>query len=130
MQDGEFRFVCHAGDFDETVAFYRDGLGLTVAGGWDRGADDRGFLFRAASGIIEVLRTHEPEPPPAGAWLLIEVADVEALYRRVREEGLPLKEELTDKPWGHRRFVVTDPNGVHVAFFSYVGPREVAEASS
>jgi catechol 2,3-dioxygenase-like lactoylglutathione lyase family enzyme len=126
----EFRFVCHVADFEATVAFYREGLGLDVAGGWDRGADDRGLLFRAASGIIEVLRTHDRQLSPAEAWLLIEVDDVASLYERVRKFGLPLREELLDTAWGHRRFVVVDPNGVNVAFFSYIGPREVKDSQT
>lgn len=129
-RDGEFRFVCHVAEFDATVSFYRDALGLDVVGGWDRGADDRGMLFRAASGIIEILRTHENEPPPTNAWLLIEVTDIATLYQRVRKMELTLREELFDTPWGHRRFVVTDPNGVNVAFFSYIGQREVRDDQS
>lgn len=129
-RDGEFRFVCHVADFEGTVSFYRDALGLDVVGGWDRGADDRGMLFRAASGIIEILRTHENEPPPTSAWLLIEVNDIAKLYERVRKMQLTLREELVDTPWGHRRFVVTDPNGVNVAFFSYIGQPEVKDAQS
>lgn len=125
--NGEFRFVCHVANFETTASFYRDALGLDVVGGWDRGADDRGMLFRAASGIIEILRTHEREPPPTGAWLLIEVRDITKLYQRVRTIGLTLREELMDMPWGHRRFVVTDPNGVNVAFFSYIGQSELRD---
>lgn len=115
----------HVSNFEATVSFYRDALGLDVVGGWDRGADDRGILFQAASGIIEILRTQKNEPPPTGAWLLIEVSDIARLYQRVRKIGLTLREELLDTPWGHRRFVVTDPNGVNVAFFSYIAQREV-----
>lgn len=122
---GEFRFVCHTTDFEATVAFYRDGIGLNIIGGWDRAADDRGVLFRAASGIIEVLCSEVHGAAPGGAWILVEVADVDELYRRAEARGLPVKEELNDTHWGHRRFVLTDPNGVNVAFFSYVGEREV-----
>jgi predicted enzyme related to lactoylglutathione lyase len=122
--NGEFRFVCHVVDFETTISFYRDALGLEIVGGWDRGADDRGMLFKAASGIIEILRTHQNDPPPTGAWLLIEVSDITELYQRVRQMGLTLREELFDTPWGHRRFVVADPNGVNLAFFSYIGQPE------
>ena len=128
--NGEFRFVCHVANFETTVSFYRDALSLEVVGGWDRGPDDCGMLFRAASGIIEILRTHDREPPPTGAWLLIEISDITGLYQRVRNLGLTLREELCDTPWGHRRFVVTDPNGVNVAFFSYIGERELRDNQS
>jgi catechol 2,3-dioxygenase-like lactoylglutathione lyase family enzyme len=52
---GEIRFIFRAKDYDASVTFYRDGLELPIVGSWDRGPDERGTLFQAASGIIEVL---------------------------------------------------------------------------
>ncbi len=49
MAKSEFRCVFFARDYESTVAFYRDGLELPVVETWDRGRDDRGTLFRAAS---------------------------------------------------------------------------------
>ena len=120
MSSGEFRFVYVAKDYQETIAFYRDGLELPIVGGWDRGPDDKGTLFGAASGIIEVIRNPDREAvePPVGAWLLVEVDDVDESYQRAREKGLPIPQELINTAWGSRLFSISDPNGIKVDFFS------------
>ena len=96
MSNGEFRFSYFSPRYEETLAFYRDGLGLPVLESWDRAPDDRGTLFSAASGVIEVLaRPEGAEPahlwdrrPPQGAFMVIEVDDVDAQYRRALGRGL------------------------------------------
>jgi len=122
---GQFRCAFHAKDYDASVAFYRDGLELEVISTWDRGPGDRGTLFRAASGVIEVLSLPGlPDPdaasdylPPQGVSVILETEDVSAWYRRCKEKGLSIEEPLVDQPWGHRRFVLTDPDGLRLYFF-------------
>lgn len=124
--EGQFRFSYFTRDYDRTVAFYRDGLELPVVESWDRSADDRGTLFGAASGIIEVVfRPDNPaafhgwdDRPPQGAFMVIEVPDVERAYRRAREKNLPMREELTTQAWGHRSFCLLEPNGLVIYVFS------------
>jgi catechol 2,3-dioxygenase-like lactoylglutathione lyase family enzyme len=55
MSEGQFRFAFFTPAYEATVAFYRDGLELQVAETWDRNPEDRGTIFRAASGLIEVM---------------------------------------------------------------------------
>jgi catechol 2,3-dioxygenase-like lactoylglutathione lyase family enzyme len=55
MGKGQFRFAYFTPKYEETVAFYRQGLELQSIEAWDRTPDDRGTLFGAASGVIEVL---------------------------------------------------------------------------
>jgi catechol 2,3-dioxygenase-like lactoylglutathione lyase family enzyme len=116
---GEFRAVWFARDYDAAVAFYRNGLELPVVGGWDRASDDKGTLFGAASGIIEVIVLHDDQAyeAPTGVGLLVEVDDVDATYARLATKRLT-REPPATKPWGHRQFTVTDPDGVHVTLFS------------
>jgi uncharacterized glyoxalase superfamily protein PhnB len=49
-----------------------------------------------------------------GLILSFEVDDVDAEYRRLKAEGLEIVQDLVDKPWGERSFVVDDPNGAHI----------------
>ena len=56
MVSREFRFVFFARDYERTLAYYRDGLGLPIRDSWDSGPDDQGTVFAAASGLIEVLK--------------------------------------------------------------------------
>lgn len=122
MPQGEFRFVMHSVDYSSTVAFYRDGLELPIIDGWDRGPDDKGTLFGAGSGIIEViaLRSGRESVSLKGGFILFEVENVTAFYNRVREKGLPIKRELKQVPWGHHDFMLTDPNGIVVGLFSKI----------
>ncbi len=122
MSQGQFRFAFYAKDFESTVAFYRDGLELPLLRSWDRGADDQGALFAAASGAIEVLKNPSGQTfmAPQGAWMYFEVDDVDRWHQRVRQKGLPVKQDLADWPWGHRGFSVTDPNGLEVVLFSVI----------
>lgn len=77
MSKGEFRFSYFTPEYEATLAFYRDGLGFPVLESWDRNLDDRGTLFTAAFGVIEVLaRPGGAEPahlwdrrPPQGAFI-------------------------------------------------------------
>ena len=122
---GEFRFAYFTPEYDATVAFYRDDLQLAVVDSWDRSVDDRGTLFAAASGIIEVLsRPTGPgsshlwdDRPPQGAFMVIGVPDVEEAYRKVVARRLPIRQELTTEPWGHRAFCLREPNGLILYVF-------------
>jgi catechol 2,3-dioxygenase-like lactoylglutathione lyase family enzyme len=118
----EFRFIFRARDYEASVAFYRDGLELSIVSSWDRGPAERGTLFEAASGIIEVLALAPGAPytPPQGLELAYEVDDVDGWYRRVQDKGLPVRGELADKPWGHRAFSLTDPDGIKVIVYSII----------
>jgi catechol 2,3-dioxygenase-like lactoylglutathione lyase family enzyme len=64
---GEFRFVAETDKYDESVAFYRDGLGLPISDSWDLD-DFRATLFAVSSGVIEVV-SHPKwiAEPPVGA---------------------------------------------------------------
>ena len=125
MCEHEFRFAYFTRNYEATVEFYKDGMELPVVETWDRGPDDRGTLLRAASGLIEVLAFPNrgdsshlwDDRPPQGAFMVIEVDQVEKRYERAVQKGLPIKQELKDQEWGHRSFCVSEPNGLILYFF-------------
>jgi catechol 2,3-dioxygenase-like lactoylglutathione lyase family enzyme len=129
---GQFRFAYFVSDYDRTVAFYREGLELPVLESWDRGPEDRGTLFSAASGVIEVLarpKEGDSRDPwdvrrPQGPFMIIEVEDPEARYARAVQKGLAIRQPLTDLPWGHRSFCVTEPDGLVLCFFRDLNKNE------
>lgn len=129
MGSGQFRFGYFTSRYDETLAFYREGLGFPIVESWNRGPNDRGTLFAASSGMIEVLALPGGEPPdhlwddrsPQGAFMVIEVDDVDSLYGRLIAAGLPIQRELKDQYWGHRAFCVQEPNGLTLYFFHELG---------
>ena len=68
-----------------------------------------------------------PDPAPFrgdGMFLTLQVEDAAAEYARVREEGLPCTLDLTDEPWGQRRFAAVDPAGIWVDVVEQTEPAE------
>ncbi|HMM22237.1 MAG TPA: VOC family protein [Selenomonadales bacterium] len=57
-----------------------------------------------------------------GIILSFGVEDVDAEYKRLKAEGIEIMQELQDKPWGERSFVVDDPTGVHVYIYTLIPP--------
>lgn len=56
-----------------------------------------------------------------GIIISFEVDDVDAEFARLKGEGLKLQ-DIQDKPWGERSFVVNDPNGVHIYIYKLIPP--------
>lgn len=49
-----------------------------------------------------------------GFWLSLDVPDADEEHARLRSLDVPIVEGPADQPWGERRFIVRDPNGVLV----------------
>lgn len=111
------RFEIFPADLDATVDFYVRVLGFTLVR--DERADaypyialERGDVRIGAAqrtGDIDLARRR----PPTGVELVLEVDDLEAEHRRVRE-AWPLEEDLQERPWGLRDFRVLDPSGYYL----------------
>lgn len=126
----QFRFCYFTPKYEETVSFYRDLLGLKLTESWDRGRDDRGSLFQAAAGLIEVIARpdgpsdhHWDTRPPQGAMIVVEVDDVADRYRLAVSKSIPIVDPLKDQSWGHRSFCLREPNGLLIYFFSELSSR-------
>jgi catechol 2,3-dioxygenase-like lactoylglutathione lyase family enzyme len=115
-----FQFVFEAKNYEAAIRFYDEGLGLPVEHAWDRGAD-KGSIFRAADGFIEVVSDSMGLRGPHGIGVAIQTEDVESRYRRIVSSGLVAERELENRPWGTREFFVLDPDGYAVTFFQERG---------
>jgi len=128
MGTGGFRFAYLTPHYDQTVSFYRDILEFPVSETWNRNADDRGTLFEAGGGFIEVLARPEngeadfvfDQRPPQGAFMVVQVRNARNSFLRAQEKGAPIREGLVDRPWGHRSFCVSEPNGLIVYFYEEI----------
>jgi hypothetical protein len=124
---GEFHFIYNTNKYDSTISFFRDGLELPVIAAWDEGPEDRGTVFRAASGIIEVMAHPESNPENwkvyspkllQGANLAFEVDDVERWYQHALDKNLAIKHPLKEFNWGQRGFALLEPNDLVVFIYS------------
>jgi len=59
-----------------------------------------------------------------GVFLTIEVDDVDAIYKDIKNKGVDIKVEIRDEPWGDRHFAIEDPNGIGVDIVKYSAPEE------
>jgi len=132
----EFRYVFFTPPdrFEQTVAFYRDQLGLPYKGGFgDSQSPMQGAYIQAAVGTIEiiadrqgsdlirsVLTAGEKYHPPVGGYLLIEVENIDTLYTRLVEQKATFHQPIHNWPWGFRDFKIQDPCGNTVCLFSRV----------
>ncbi len=123
---GTFRFAYFTDKYKETCEFYSEKLGLNLEFSWDRNNLDKGAVFSVESGLIEVINLHDNEElkqagfdfrKPEGAFMVVEVFDVNERFENYKSKGMVFKQELTNQSWGHRSFSVTDPNGVVLFFY-------------
>jgi catechol 2,3-dioxygenase-like lactoylglutathione lyase family enzyme len=91
----------------DAIAFYTRVLGLRVV-------MDHGWIVTLADSQRPEaqlsIMTHDATAPvvPVAS---IQVDDVDASYQAARAAGAEIVHELTDEPWGVRRFFNKDPDG-------------------
>ncbi len=91
----------------EVQKFYSDLFDLYVV-------MDHGWIVTLASGEAAPPQISIATEGGAGTSvpdLSIEVDDVDAVYKRAKKLGHDIEYELTDEPWGVRRFYLLDPAG-------------------
>ncbi len=136
MQALEFRFAFYARDFERSVAFYRDMLGMRTVGGWDR-ADGKGALLSAVAAVsdtsagdaavVEIYGAAEGKsydgPAPGAINLALRLSgatDVDDFYRKLRAMGAKIAGPPENRAWGHRSFIVYDPDDIPVHIYCEV----------
>ena len=99
------------GDMPRAVLFY-EALGFPIKFGGSHEAFTSFAFGGSYLNLIVDLRA------PVNWWgrVIIYVADVDALYRKVLSAGLTPSLEPSDAPWGERYFHITDPDGHELSF--------------
>ena len=108
---------------EQSRDFYRDTLGFTLVFENDSYIEmlAQGSTTMGVSFITPELSGGE-KFTGEGIILSFEVADVDAEFARLKAAGVRILEELRDKAWGERSFVINDPNGVHVYIYKSIPP--------
>ena len=129
MAVGELRVALTVPDFDAAVAFYRDALGLEQVADWSSD-DGRVVLLEAGRATLELFDERQAETVDrieAGTRvsgtvrLALEVADSEALARRLVEAGAEEVAPPVTAPWGDRNARLRAPDGMQLTLFSPAG---------
>ncbi|MFC7522375.1 VOC family protein [Parapedobacter sp. GCM10030251] len=108
----------------ETKAFYTQTLGFGVTF-----ENEFYLLLHTPGGETEIsfLLPNHPSQQPLfqkpflgqGMYLTIEVDDVDQLYNELKEQGVTIKIDIRDEPWGDRHFAIEDPNGIGIDIVKY-----------
>ena len=108
-------------DFEASLAFYRDRLGLTVEAVYDE--PPYATLSCAGARISLAEQGHAADDRPGVAMtapadrsradvvLVLEVGDAEAVHAALQAEGVAMLADPYRPPWGGCRFFCVDPDG-------------------
>jgi catechol 2,3-dioxygenase-like lactoylglutathione lyase family enzyme len=106
------RVLLHPKDFERSLRFYSESLGLHIYREWGSGSN-RGVVFFLGGGFIELSgSSHTTANENVGLWL--QVRDVDAIGAVLTETRMDVIELPTDKPWGLREMQIRDPDGLRI----------------
>lgn len=107
-------------NYDATLAFYRDKLGLPCE------QEDGNFACFNTQGVrLCMHRTSDPTPLREDTVEIhFEVPDVDETYRALLECGLSFEQGPANMPWGTRMAALRDPEGYSIEI---VGPLKDAD---
>lgn len=106
------RVVVRPADPARSHRFYRDTLGLAVYREFGS-SDAPGVVFFLGNGLLEVSgRTTDPRADAIALWM--QVRDVHAEHRRLRDAGVPILREPRREPWGLVELWIEDPDKIPI----------------
>lgn len=106
MEVLQSRVLLSPSDYDRSLVFYRDVLGLHIFREWGSGT-----VFLLGGGFLELSRTGGPVVDDKVAlWLQVRSVDDE--FARLVTAGVPVAEAPESKPWGLREGRLRDPDGL------------------
>jgi catechol 2,3-dioxygenase-like lactoylglutathione lyase family enzyme len=112
------RMLFRPADYQRSLAFYRDAIGLAIAREYGGGT-----VFFAGQSLLELAgygkRTAPAPPFPGALWL--QVRDVRATQAELEGRGVPIAREARREPWGLHEMHVTDPDGITLIFVEVPG---------
>lgn len=107
------RMLLRPADYQQSLAFYRDQIGLAIAREYGGGT-----VFFAGQSLLELAGYGSPDhsrgPFPGALWL--QVRDLEATQAELRGRGVPIAREACQEPWGLHEMHVLDPDGITLIF--------------
>lgn len=96
-------------DYQRSLEFYRDTLGLAIAREYPGGT-----VFFLGQSLLELAGHGEPRTFSGALWL--QVRDVYATEEELRARSVDITREARQEPWGLHEMHVTDPDGVTLIF--------------
>jgi catechol 2,3-dioxygenase-like lactoylglutathione lyase family enzyme len=115
----------HVADFETSLAFY-EALGFRVVRRWEDWArldrDGADLVLQGDAyvrGKDHYFTPHlDRSPRGVGVEVVIEVADIDAVYAAAKAAGMRIVKDIQDRPWKARDFRLADPDGYFIRITS------------
>ena len=105
------RVILRPADYDRTLAFYRDDLGLAISREYPGGT----VLFAGQTLLRRSPRTAAPVSRGSFSGALwLQVRDIAAARDELEMRGVTITREPRQEPWGLHEMWVADPDGVPI----------------
>ena len=123
------RVLLQPADFETSLAFYEDTLGLHRFREFGR-EPARGVVFFLGGAYLEISEVPAPRArgdefgssdPPAGVRLWLQVRDLDAAVTDLKQRGVTLAEPPERKPWGLHEATILDPDGLPLVLVEVPG---------
>lgn len=108
------RVLLRPADYERSLSFYRDGIGLAIAREYPGGT-----VFFAGQSLIELAGHGGPSTFSGALWL--QVRDVYATQEELQARGVSIAREARQEFWGLHEMHVSDPDGVTLIFVQVPG---------
>lgn len=108
------RVLFRPADYQRSLSFYRDAIGLAIAREYGAGT-----VFYAGQSLIELAGHGGGSTARAGAFsggLWLQVRDVYATQAELEGRGVTIAREALREPWGLHEMHVRDPDGITLIF--------------
>ena len=116
--------VIGTADLAGTISYFEETLGFKQQWIWGEPPVYAGV--RAGGALLYIC--HDPElasairerrlTPDIFLW----VSDIGSIYEQHRAKQADITEELTERPWGVRQYVIREPNGYHLKIAESLQP--------
>lgn len=108
----------YSDNLEKSKIFYIDFLGMELV------MDMKWILTFASkdnpTAQISILQNDKKEKPNNEAiFLSIEISDVDKMYEQAKKMNCNITYEITNEPWGVRRFFVKEPNGATINLLTH-----------
>jgi len=98
-------------DYDRSLSFYRDGLGLAIAREYPGGT-----VFYAGQSLIELADHGARVGGDFTGAIWLQVRDLYATQDELRGRGIEIIREARQEPWRLHEMHVADPDGLTLIF--------------
>lgn len=130
----QLRVVVQASAFDQTLAFYRDIVGMPQAEAYEAEGGARVAILAAGRATLEIANEAQVDfidrvetdgdAPSDRIRLALEVADTDAAVARLDDGGAEVEASARVTPWNSRNARLRGPAGLQLTLFQELGPGE------